>query len=241
MYFSDLCIDRFVSCFDVAVFDLNGLLVDDEQLQLQATNDALATFGFGLSEKTWLARCVGHKPSEYLPEMFPWHQNVDVRGVIQQKDAIYAELIKGRAKDVAFAGALSFLQYVNASKKVAALATSTTKSGAFTILGEHGLNVLGRFTFVITGDDVEKAKPDPEIYNKVRSAVGNSLSYIVLEDSATGVASAKAAGMTCLAVPNRFTASQDFTLADLVITSLQRDARLLQQLITKDDLCRRTL
>jgi beta-phosphoglucomutase-like phosphatase (HAD superfamily) len=39
---------------DLVVFDLNGLLVDDERIQLHATNEALAQFGFRISEETWI-------------------------------------------------------------------------------------------------------------------------------------------------------------------------------------------
>jgi beta-phosphoglucomutase-like phosphatase (HAD superfamily) len=108
------------------------------------------------------------------------------------------------------------------------LATSTTRTGATIILGKNGLNIFNSFDIVITGDEVKRAKPDPEIYNSVRSQLGDALTYLVFEDSPSGVASARGAGMSCIAVPNRFTANQNFTEADLVITSLDHDAAVLE-------------
>jgi hypothetical protein len=104
------------------------------------------------------------------------------------------------------------------------LATSTTQTGASMIIGKNGLNVWNSFNVVVTGDDVERAKPDPEIYNRVLLELGDALAYLVFEDSLSGVTSAKLAGMSCIAVPNRFTASQNFAMADLVITSLDNKA-----------------
>jgi HAD superfamily hydrolase (TIGR01509 family) len=144
------------------------------------------------------------------------------------KDTIYEKLIAGRAKDLARPGALSLLRYAQISKKSTALATSTTRTGATIILGKNGLNLLNSFNTVVTGDEVKRAKPDPEIYNRVRSQLGDAFTYLVFEDSPSGVASARGAGMSCIAVPNHFTAGQNFAEADLVITSLDHDASVLE-------------
>jgi HAD superfamily hydrolase (TIGR01509 family) len=228
LYFLDPQIDALISASDAIVFDLSGLLVDDEPIQLQATNDALAPYGVTLSEKEWIEKCVGHKPSEYLPNLVPRSSSAEIARLIQYKDTIYEKLIAGKAKNLARPGALSLLRYARTSKKSTALATSTTRTGATMILGENSLNVWNSFNVVVTGDDVERAKPDPEIYNRVRSQLGDALTYLVFEDSPSGVASAKGARMSCIAVPNRFTASQNFAMADLVITSLDSEACIFQ-------------
>lgn len=228
MYFLDPQIDALLNASDVIVFDLSGLLVDDEPIQLQATNDALAPYGLALSEEEWIEVCVGHKPSEYLPRMIQGTSSADIARLIEYKDTIYEELIAGRAKDLARPGALSLLRYARILEKSTALATSTTRTGATIILGKNGLNIFNSFDIVITGDEVKRAKPDPEIYNSVRSQLGDALTYLAFEDSPSGVASARGAGMSCIAVPNRFTANQNFTEADLVITSLDHDAAVLE-------------
>jgi HAD superfamily hydrolase (TIGR01509 family) len=227
LYFLDPQIDALVNASDVIVFDLSGLLVDDEPIQLQATNDALAPYGLALSEEEWIEVCVGHKPSEYLPRMIQGSSGADIARLIEYKDTIYEKLVAGRAKDLARPGALSLLRYARISKKSTALATSTTRTGATIILGKDGLNILNSFNIVITGDEVKRAKPDPEIYHRVRSQLGD-VTYLVFEDSPSGVASARGAGMSCIAVPNRFTAAQNFAKADLVITSLDHDASVLE-------------
>lgn len=59
---------------------------------------------------------------------------------------------------------------------------------------------------LITRDDVDQGKPDPEIYLSAARQLDVSPSEcLVIEDSATGIRAALAAGMTCLAVPSSFT------------------------------------
>ncbi len=199
MYFIDPGIDALFQAADAVVFDLSGLLIDDEPIQLQATNDGLAPHKVRISEGEWIEICVGHKPSEYLPSMVRGSTSADIARLIQCKDAIYEKLIWGKAIDFARPGALSFLRYTRASKKGLALATSTTRTGATIVLGENGLNIRNSFDFVITGDEVKRAKPNPEIYNKVRLHLGNDLNYLVFENSPSGVSLPKALG--CRASP----------------------------------------
>ena len=68
------------------------------------------------------------------------------------------------------------------------------------------LKLQDAFDFIATRDDVERGKPDPEIYHLVSSELGiPNERCIVLEDSPSGVRAAVAAGMWCVAVTTPFT------------------------------------
>jgi len=76
------------------------------------------------------------------------------------------------------------------------------------------------FDAIVTADDVEHAKPAPDIYRLVCARLNVSPSEaLALEDSAAGVAAAKAAGLTCIAVP--LFAETDVSAADRVVDSLE--------------------
>jgi HAD superfamily hydrolase (TIGR01509 family) len=76
------------------------------------------------------------------------------------------------------------------------------------------------FDAIVTSDDVEHAKPAPDIYLLACQRLGVEPSdAVALEDSPSGVAAAKAAGLTCIAVP-QFTET-DVSAADRVIDSLE--------------------
>ncbi|MCJ7825818.1 MAG: HAD family phosphatase [Anaerolineales bacterium] len=91
----------------------------------------------------------------------------------------------------------------NASCKTA-LATMSRCHHAARVL--EILKLQDAFDFIATRDDVEKGKPDPEIYHLVANELGIANERcIVLEDSPSGVRAAVAAGMWCIAVTTPFT------------------------------------
>ena len=97
-----------------------------------------------------------------------------------------------------------------------------------TILAQAAPGLAHRFDFVICGDEVEKAKPDPEIYRRVRAHFQPAGRCVAFEDSRTGVAAARAAGFVCVAVPNRFTRASDLSAADLRISDMTPGAATLR-------------
>jgi HAD superfamily hydrolase (TIGR01509 family) len=100
-----------------------------------------------------------------------------------------------------------------------AIATSGNKDKQFPVITGTGLR-LEWFDAVITGDDVTRKKPDPQIYQVTAKRLKvPSAQCLVFEDAPAGVAAAKAAGMACVAVTSSVPASQ-LTAADRVVASL---------------------
>jgi HAD superfamily hydrolase (TIGR01509 family) len=77
------------------------------------------------------------------------------------------------------------------------------------------------FTFILAGDIVRKKKPDPEIYLLALQKTGlKPGECLVVEDSANGIQAAKAAGIPVLATSNPYTAREDLSAADMVVTCI---------------------
>ena len=77
------------------------------------------------------------------------------------------------------------------------------------------------FAAVVTRELYDNAKPAPDAYLTAAGRLDRlPRQCIVLEDSWRGVGAAHAAGCVCIAVPNELTAGQDFSLAALVVRSL---------------------
>ena len=73
---------------------------------------------------------------------------------------------------------------------------------------------MGRFDVVKAGDDVDKKKPDPMIYNMAQELVNlPPEKCVVIEDSLVGLRAAKAAGMKCIITPTASTANAVFRAA----------------------------
>jgi len=80
----------------------------------------------------------------------------------------------------------------------------------------------------VSGQEVRHSKPAPDVSLLAASRLGVApVACLAIEDSAHGVTAAKRAGMTCIAVPNRWTADQDFREADVVLESLRHFPLLL--------------
>lgn len=82
---------------------------------------------------------------------------------------------------------------------------------------------LSRFDIIKAGDDVDKKKPDPMIYNMARELLGlPAAQCVVIEDSLVGLRAAKGAGMRCVITYTESTKDQDFFAegADAVVEDL---------------------
>ena len=82
------------------------------------------------------------------------------------------------------------------------------------------LSIGHYFNFVLSGDQFIESKPHPEIYLKAAQKMNsNNHDCIVIEDSIPGIKAAKNAGMTCIAVKNKFY-EIDYSQADWVVDQL---------------------
>jgi beta-phosphoglucomutase-like phosphatase (HAD superfamily) len=94
------------------------------------------------------------------------------------------------------------LEKLRLMKMQLAVATSSVSASARPFLDRHQLTKF--FDVIITGDEVERGKPDPEIYLRAAEKLGVAPSEsLVIEDSLSGIAAAKAAKMHVAAVPDR--------------------------------------
>lgn len=227
MHFSNSALSKYVDHADVIVFDLNGLIIDDEPVMLLATNEAMRDFDVSISEAEWIERCVGRKAQEYLASFCSsFADQGELTRAVGRRDRIYQDKMNGRALDFVRIGVLEFLHAIRTGGKTAAVASSTTRAGVEAILGRANLGIANEFDLIVCGDDVEKAKPHPEIYERVRTEFGAGENYLVFEDANAGARAAKAAQMLCVAVPNRFTAAHDFSMCDAVATDFTKDSRV---------------
>ena len=99
-----------------------------------------------------------------------------------------------------------------------AVASSASRPHLIGALEHHG--IVDRFEHIVSADDLGGAlsKPDPAIY--LRAASGLHLdpsACVAIEDAANGIASAKDAGMRCIAVSSAVNAAQDISRADAVV------------------------
>lgn len=99
-----------------------------------------------------------------------------------------------------------------------AVASSSPMEWLASHLGRAG--VLDRFEVLAGGDEVERHKPAPDVYQLALDRLSlTAVSAVAVEDTAHGVAAARAAGLRCIAIPNPFVPPERVHHADLVLSS----------------------
>ena len=198
-----------------AIFDLDGLLADTERLHRQAYQEAFAQFGVrmaeGVYEEHWI-RC-GRGIEEYVRE----------HGLALVPEAVRAEKARRYRRLVATAaqpmpGARELLARLQ-GRKTMALASSAYSQDVRAVL--QALGIESCFAVIAGRNEVERIKPHPDLFLYVARRLGVPPGEcVVLEDAEKGIVAAHAAGMPSIAVPNEYTRDNDFSLATVVLPSL---------------------
>jgi HAD superfamily hydrolase (TIGR01509 family) len=200
-----------------AVFDLDGLLVNTEDLYQHVGSEILRRRGKTF-EPDLLDAMMGRPPAVSLSIMIDWHGLADtVETLAAETGAIFSGLLDDRLEPMP--GAVALVESLAARDLPRAVATSSGPAFAHDVLGRVGL--LDRFAFVLTSADVVRGKPDPEIYLAAAARLGvEPGAMIVFEDSHNGCRAAVAAGAVVVAVPGGHSRRHDFSGARLVAESL---------------------
>jgi pseudouridine-5'-monophosphatase len=188
------------------VFDLDGLLVDSEPVQIAAWEMFLARYERTL-DASLLQRMFGLRIwDSALLLITELDLPLTVDEVVHERDALFFQLLSGRLQ--AMPAAATTVRGLAERGYPLALATSGHRRYVDVALNELGL--VGMFDVEVTGDMVEHGKPAPDIYLAAADQLDIEPEYcLALEDAPLGIASAKAAGMFCLAIPNEMTSKLD--------------------------------
>jgi HAD superfamily hydrolase (TIGR01509 family) len=200
------------------VFDLDGLMIDTEPIFEESSRRLLARRGL-LPEPRVLQRMLG-TPARNALEIFRAHHALPetVEELSIECSQLFYEVL-GEAPVPLMPGVLSLLDRLERHGIPRAIATSSSRRYVERILAPHQL--LSRFAFVLTCDDVQCGKPHPEIYTKAAARLNLAARLmLVLEDSPNGLRAAVAAGARCVVVPHALVPLDEIGAADAVVPSL---------------------
>jgi HAD superfamily hydrolase (TIGR01509 family) len=198
------------------IFDLDGLLADTEKLHWRAYHEALKAHGAVLAESEYVEHWVraGKGIGDWVAQC---GLNLDPLALRAHKSKRYLELLATELRPMA--GALELLEKL-CGKKTLALASSSYRDAVDGVL--RGLDIGHYFQAIVSGLDVERVKPAPDIFFAAARQVGAlPRQCLVLEDAEKGVLAAREAGMSCIAVPTEQTHHHDFSQATRICSSLK--------------------
>jgi HAD superfamily hydrolase (TIGR01509 family) len=199
------------------IFDFDGVIADSEPLQYAAYSQVLRDFGVSVTReeygREWIA--AGRGP-EYAVEQYELPLTADE--VKRRKNPIYHELL--RAKVTLMPGAREALQRLSPHFPIA-LATNSSEVDACFVLDRF--DVRRYFTALVTRECYEEPKPAPDAFVAAAAALScEPRRCVVIEDAYKGIVSAVRAGCASIAVPHSFTENHDFSLADSIVSSLDK-------------------
>jgi HAD superfamily hydrolase (TIGR01509 family) len=198
---------------EAVVFDCDGLLVDSEPCWTVAETELFARYGLSFTPE-YKARLIGKSlpaAARVMAELFGEPESAgsiqaELLALVTEVVSKEAEAMPGAAELVALAA--SVVPVAVASNAPRALLDAALARGGFS----------GVFPISIAADEVSAPKPDPEMYSVACGLLGSSpAGVLAFEDSMTGLASARAAGVRVVGVP---TLRHHEFPADAVVASL---------------------
>lgn len=176
---------------ELVIFDMDGLMIDSESICIRAWEKTIENFGLTIKKEFFKdmigsdANALRKKLDNILEKKF------DFMEILQNQRKMASEIVNKegikRKK-----GILELLDYLDKNNIKKAVATSSFREKTERYLKITDLN--RRFDYIICGDEIEKPKPAPDLYNNVCEYFNiKRENLIILEDSLNGLNAAKSA------------------------------------------------
>jgi len=210
------------------IFDLDGVLADSEPWWNQIDAKLLAEYGVKYCGE-YHQNVVGVS-YRLVVEFYKKALGLSVptEEMMRRRGEIATEFFANRVG--LFPHVKEVLEELRQMKLHLAIATSSVAASARPFLDRHQLT--GFFEVIVTGEEVERGKPAPDIYLCATEQLGIPAdAYLVVEDALPGVAAAKAAKMRVAAIPDRrFVDPREYEKeADYILGSLKELPELIRQ------------
>ena len=198
------------------IFDLDGVLVDTGEFHRQSWYDLAKREGFAMSDELFYST-FGMQNYQIIPMLVGREVTAEeLERFSQWKEQRYRELISGKLK--LLDGVKELIEDLKRAGFLLAIGTSTPLVNLKFML--ENVPVDGWFDAYVTGEDVQRGKPEPDTF--IMAAEKLSLpreDCVVVEDAVQGVAAGKAAEMAVVAVTTT-RERKELAEADLIVDSL---------------------
>ena len=204
--------------FAAVLFDMDGTVIDNVPLHQAVWREFTIRHQLFIPEHE-LDYAIGRKATEVVKHFWPAASPDEAARLVQDRQELYRARLADTDLVHPVAGIEAFLGRLGGIGVPRVLATDAPQANVDAVFRKFGFARF--FEKVVTSDQVRHGKPHPEIFLTAAKAVGASPERcLVIEDSSAGIAAAKAANCTCLAVSTTQSQAQllmegaDFVAAD---------------------------
>jgi len=205
---------------DLAViFDVDGVLVDSYDAHFQSWLLLCKERGLEMTEQQFIAT-FGRTSREIIKELWGDQITTEAMGAEtdDRKEGLFREILSNDFPGMD--GAAELIDGLHDAGFLLALGSSGPPENVGLVLDAFGCR--HRFKGIVTGVDVARGKPDPQVFLLGAERVGVAPERcVVIEDAPAGVAAAHAAGMKCVAVVSTGRVRERLAAADLTVDSLR--------------------
>ena len=185
-----------------ALFDLDGVIVDTAKYHFEAWYKLAKQLGYVLTEAD-NEKLKGISRADSLTKILAWAETTvseqEFKALMGRKNDDYLQFIQKISPDDVLPGVLEALRFLKTQGIKIGLGSASKNA----VLILERLRLTPYFEIIVDGNHVSKSKPDPEVFLKGCVALGVAPEdTVVFEDANAGVAAAKAAGMTAIALGN---------------------------------------
>lgn len=179
----------------LAIFDLDGTLFDTQEVNYLSYKQALEKQGFNLDYEFYTKECNGKYYKEYLPLIIPNPSKELMETIHDLKTGLYkSNLYASKVNEHLF----SIIESIK-NEYYVALVTTASRKNCMDILNHF--DKTKDFELIITHNEVEKVKPDPEgFFKAIEYFKVKSKDTIIFEDSPAGIEAAIRTGATVFTI-----------------------------------------
>ncbi len=199
-----------------ALLDMDGILVDSEPLHCKAWSEVAHFMGASLPPE-FFHKYVGIGNTKVAEDLISMTKTeLSKEEIVEQKTNVYLGLIRSIKP---MEGIVEFLTKLKKNHLSIGVVSSSPRKEVVSTLQYAG--IFSFFETVTSKEDARETKPAPDLYKAaLRKMNLQPTECVAVEDSESGVGAAKSAGIYCIAIPHKLSASQNFKKADLVIESV---------------------
>ncbi len=217
---------NFPENLECVIFDMDGVIIDSEELHKKAYFHTFRSIGVDVSEELYKTLTGASTINAFQKLVAHFDLDLDPEELVQQKRKYYVDLFENDPTLHLVIGVEELVKHCFSKGYRLILASSSAMVNINRVFKRFNLDQY--FTAKISGADLKESKPNPEIFEKA-ALLGKSdrKNCLVIEDSDNGVQAANDAGIYVVGFRNPLAADQTLEKADQVITKFEELIELL--------------
>jgi len=209
------------------IFDFDGVVTDSEPLHYQAINKTISRYNVQVPKEKYWDDYLGYTDIDCFRAISKDYKlDLDdntLDRLVDEKFLVFEELV--RKGTTVIDGVTVFVKMLKGAKLPVAICSGALAADIELML--DGTEIKGSFDVIVSANDVENGKPDPEGFIKTLERLNENVrdqilpaECVVVEDSHWGLQAARAAGMKSIAVANTYPGQHLQEYADIVTDRL---------------------